>query len=145
MANERALGISFVCAAQTRPQLFGDQEAGTLLGLTNTLTLSGSSKDIAFNQEISDLLGPVRVARTSGQTGNRSGRLGVECSASAAPERRPRVDAVVPRSRPPRLASRVPRPGRRLVGRRRTVARSSRPRGQARESPPERQPSSTMV
>ena len=77
MANERALGISFIWAAQTRPQLsaiFGDQEARTLLGLTNTLILFGGSKDVAFNQEISDLLGPVRVARTSWQTGNRGGR-----------------------------------------------------------------------
>ncbi|WP_343990156.1 type IV secretory system conjugative DNA transfer family protein [Terrabacter terrae] len=77
MANERALGISFIWAAQTRPQLstiFGDQEARTLLGLTNNLILFGGSKDVAFNQEISDLLGPVRVARTSWQTGTRGGR-----------------------------------------------------------------------
>src|SRR3954464_11972680 len=77
MANERALGISYIWAAQTRPQLtaiFGDQEARTLLGLTNTLILFGGSKDVAFNQEISDLLGPVRVARTSWQSGQRGGR-----------------------------------------------------------------------
>jgi type IV secretion system protein VirD4 len=42
--------------------------------LTNNLILFGGSKDVAFNQEISDLLGPVRVARTSWQTGNRGGR-----------------------------------------------------------------------
>jgi type IV secretion system protein VirD4 len=77
MANERAMGISFIWAAQTRPQLsaiFGDQEARTLLGLTNNLVLFGGSKDVAFNQEISDLLGPVRVARTSWQTGQMGGR-----------------------------------------------------------------------
>ena len=45
-----------------------------MLGLTNTLVMFGGSKDVAFNQEISDLLGPVRVARTSWQTGHRGGR-----------------------------------------------------------------------
>jgi type IV secretion system protein VirD4 len=76
MANERALGISFIWAAQTRAQLtqiFGDHEARAVLGLTNTLIMFGGSKDVAFNQEISDLLGPVRVARTTWQTG-RTGR-----------------------------------------------------------------------
>ena len=76
MANERALGISFIWAAQTRAQLtqiFGDHEARAVLGLTNTLVMFGGSKDVAFNQEISDLLGPVRVARTTWQTG-RTGR-----------------------------------------------------------------------
>ena len=76
MANERALGISFIWAAQTGAQLtqiFGDHEARAVLGLTNTLVLFGGSKDVAFNQEISDLLGPVRVARTTWQTG-RTGR-----------------------------------------------------------------------
>lgn len=77
MANERALGLSFIWAAQTRPQLsaiFGDQEARTLLGLTNNLVLFGGSKDVAFNQEVSDLLGPVRVTRTSWQSGQMGGR-----------------------------------------------------------------------
>ena len=75
MANERALGISFIWAAQTRAQLtqiFGDHEARAVLGLTNTLVMFGGSKDVAFNQEISDLLGPVRVARTTWQTGRTS-------------------------------------------------------------------------
>ena len=78
MANERALGIAFIWAAQTRAQLtaiFGEQEARTLLGLTNTLVLFGGSKDVAFNQEISDLLGPVRIARTSYQGGKRGGQV----------------------------------------------------------------------
>uniref|UniRef100_UPI0025F79537 type IV secretory system conjugative DNA transfer family protein n=1 Tax=Lapillicoccus sp. TaxID=1909287 RepID=UPI0025F79537 len=77
MANERALGISFIWAAQTRPQLsaiLGEQEARTLLGLTNNLILFGGSKDVAFNQEISDLLGPVRISRTTWQTGRMGGR-----------------------------------------------------------------------
>ncbi|MEJ7831462.1 MAG: TraM recognition domain-containing protein [Nocardioides sp.] len=76
MANERALGLSFIYAAQTRAQLtsiFGEQEARALLGLTNVLVMFGGSKDVAFNQEISDLLGTTRVARTSWQSG-RGGR-----------------------------------------------------------------------
>lgn len=46
MANERGLGISFIWAAQAWPQLaaiFGDQEAPTLLGLTNNPILFGGS------------------------------------------------------------------------------------------------------
>lgn len=77
MANERALGISFMWAAQAWPQLsaiFGEQEARTLVGLTNNLIVFGGSKDVAFNQEISDLLGHVRVSRVGWQTGQMSGR-----------------------------------------------------------------------
>jgi type IV secretion system protein VirD4 len=77
MANERALGLSFIWAAQTRPQLtsiFGEHEARALLGLTNVLVMFGGSKDVQFNQEISDLLGTVRVARRSYQTGAMAGR-----------------------------------------------------------------------
>ncbi len=77
MANERALGISFIWAAQAwaqLPAIFGEPEARTLLGLTNNLIVFGGSKDAAFNQEISDLLGQVRVARTSWQTGPMRGR-----------------------------------------------------------------------
>jgi len=72
MANERALGVAFIWAAQTRAQLtqiFGEHQARAVLGLTNTLVMFGGSKDVAFNQEISDLLGPVRVARTTYQHG----------------------------------------------------------------------------
>ena len=77
MANERALGLSFIYAAQTRAQLtslFGEQESRALIALTNVLVLFGGSKDVAFNQEISDLLGVTRVARRSHQTGYRGGR-----------------------------------------------------------------------
>ena len=68
MANERALGLSFIYAAQTRAQLtslFGEHESRALLGLTNVLVMFGGSKDVAFNQEISDLLGTVRVGRVT--------------------------------------------------------------------------------
>ncbi len=77
MANERALGLSFIYAAQTWRQLasiFGEQEARALFGLTNVLVMFGGSKDVGFNKEISDLAGTVRVTRTSWQTGQRTGR-----------------------------------------------------------------------
>jgi type IV secretion system protein VirD4 len=77
MANERALGISFIYAAQTWRQLaaiFGDYQARALFGLTNVLVMFGGSKDGAFNQEISDLVGQVRVARRTWQTGAMAGR-----------------------------------------------------------------------
>jgi type IV secretion system protein VirD4 len=77
MANERALGIGFVYAAQTRAQLvaiFGETEARALIGLTNVLVMFGGSKDVHFNREISDLVGTVRIARTTWQTGGRGGR-----------------------------------------------------------------------
>jgi len=77
MANERALGLSFIYAAQTWRQLaavFGETEARALFGLTNTLCVFGGSKDGGFNQEVSDLLGQVRVTRRNWQTGLMSGR-----------------------------------------------------------------------
>jgi type IV secretion system protein VirD4 len=77
MANERALGISFIYAAQTWHQLaaiFGEHGARALFGLTNVLVMFGGSKDGAFNQEISDMVGQVRVARRTWQTGAMAGR-----------------------------------------------------------------------
>jgi type IV secretion system protein VirD4 len=77
MANERAHGLSFIYACQTRPQLtslLGEHESRALFGLTNVLVMFGGSKDVAFNQEISDLLGTVRIGRSSYQTGGHYGR-----------------------------------------------------------------------
>lgn len=77
MANERALGISFIYAAQTWRQLasiFGEHEARALFGLSNVLVIFGGSKDVAFNQEVSDLVGTTRVRRTSWQSGTGGGR-----------------------------------------------------------------------
>lgn len=77
MANERALGISFIYAAQTWRQLasvFGELEARALFGLSNVLVIFGGSKDVAFNQEVSDLVGTTRVRRTTWQTGRMGGR-----------------------------------------------------------------------
>ena len=76
MANERALGISIIYAAQTWRQLaalFGDTEARAIFGLTNILALFGGSKDVGFNKEVSDLVGTTRVARTTWQMGARRG------------------------------------------------------------------------
>ena len=76
MANERALGIAFVYATQTWRQLaaiFGEQDARALFSLTNVILVFGGSKDVAFNQEISDLVGQVRVARRTWQSGTMAG------------------------------------------------------------------------
>jgi len=77
MANERALGISFIYAAQTWRQLasiFGDTDARALFGLTNVLIMFGGSKDVGFNKEVSDLVGTTRVTRTTWQLGQTGGR-----------------------------------------------------------------------
>lgn len=66
MANERALGISFIYAAQTWRQMviaYGEDEARSLFGLTNNVVVFGGGKDIHFYREISDLLGTTRVSR----------------------------------------------------------------------------------
>jgi type IV secretion system protein VirD4 len=68
MANERALGLSFIYAAQTWRQLvvcYGEDEARTLFGLTNNVVIFGGGKDGLFYREISDLVGTTRVARTT--------------------------------------------------------------------------------
>ena len=72
MANERALGLSFIYAAQTWRQLvicYGEDEARTLFGLTNNVIVFGGGKDGLFYREISDLVGTTRVARTTYSTG----------------------------------------------------------------------------
>src|ERR687897_3039112 len=77
MANERALGIAFIWAAQTWRQLaarFGEPNARALLALSNVLVVFGGSNDHAFNQELSLLTGRTRVARSSWQTAGRGGR-----------------------------------------------------------------------
>jgi type IV secretion system protein VirD4 len=77
MANERALGISFMWAAQAWPQLaaiFGEQEARTLVGLTNNLIVFGGSKDVAFNRR-SPTCSARSASHASGwQTGQMGGR-----------------------------------------------------------------------
>ena len=68
MANERALGLSFIYAAQTWRQLvicYGEDEARAMFGLTNNLVVFGGGKDSEFYQEISTLIGTTRVSRRS--------------------------------------------------------------------------------
>jgi hypothetical protein len=66
MANERALGLSFIYASQTWKQMvvsYGEDEARSLFGLTNNLVIFGGGKDIHFYKEISELIDDVRISR----------------------------------------------------------------------------------
>jgi len=78
MANERALGLSFLYAAQTWRQLvicYGEDEARALFGLTNNIVVFGGGKDVHFAREVSDLVGTTRIARTTYNRGRgHSGR-----------------------------------------------------------------------
>lgn len=68
MANERALGLSFILAAQTWRQLvvcYGEEGARTIYGLSNNAVIFGGGKDIAFYKELSDLIGPTTHLRGS--------------------------------------------------------------------------------
>lgn len=79
MANERALGLSFILAAQTWRQLvvsYGEDEARTIHGLSNNLVVFGGGKDIRFYQELSDLIGSTTETATRYSTSGR-GWLGV--------------------------------------------------------------------
>jgi type IV secretion system protein VirD4 len=72
MANERAIGLSFLYAAQTWRQLvicYGEDEARALFGLTNNIIVFGGGKDGHFYREISELMGTARVARTTYSSG----------------------------------------------------------------------------
>lgn len=67
MANERALGLAFVIAAQTWRQFvvcYGEDEARTIYGLSNNLVVFGGGKDIRFYQELSDLIGSTNHTET---------------------------------------------------------------------------------
>jgi type IV secretory pathway TraG/TraD family ATPase VirD4 len=66
MANERALGLSFIYATQTWRQMvvaYGEDEARSLFGLTNNLIVFGGGKDVHFAREVSDLIGATRIWR----------------------------------------------------------------------------------
>jgi hypothetical protein len=82
MANERALGLSFIYAAQTWKQMvvsYGEDEARSLFGLTNNLVIFGGGKDIHFYRELSELLDDVRISRqtvTDGPGGVGTSRSG---------------------------------------------------------------------
>src|SRR3712207_3810644 len=82
MANERALGLSFIYAAQTWKQMvvsYGEDEARSLFGLTNNLVVFGGGKDVHFYRELSELLDDVRISRqtvTDGPGGVGTSRSG---------------------------------------------------------------------
>ena len=82
MANERALGLSFIYASQTWKQMvvsYGEDEARSLFGLTNNLVIFGGGKDIHFYKELSDLIDDVRISRqtiTDGPGGTGTSRSG---------------------------------------------------------------------
>ncbi|WP_375502682.1 type IV secretory system conjugative DNA transfer family protein [uncultured Jatrophihabitans sp.] len=66
MANERALGLSFIYASQTWKQMvvaYGEDEALSLFGLTNNLVIFGGGKDVQFYRELSELIDDVRISR----------------------------------------------------------------------------------
>lgn len=97
MANERALGITFLYGTQTWRQMvvcYGEDEARSLLGLTNNLVIWGGGKDITFYKEMSDLLGTTRVARQSVSDG--PGGIGVNRSAEDTPILRPEQLRLIP-------------------------------------------------
>lgn len=76
MANERALGIAFLWAAQTWQQLvaaLGETEARALAGLTNVVVVFGGSTDTTFNQQLAELTGHTRVSRSSWTGTSRTG------------------------------------------------------------------------
>lgn len=67
LANERALGLSFILAAQTWRQFvvcYGADEALTIYGLANNLVVFGGGKDVRFYQELADLIGPTNHTET---------------------------------------------------------------------------------
>jgi hypothetical protein len=82
MANERALGLSFIYASQTWRQMvvcYGEDEARSIFGLTNNLVIYGGGKDIHFYREMSELIDDVRTSRqtvTDGPGGMGTSRAG---------------------------------------------------------------------
>ena len=120
MANERALGLSFIYAAQTWRQLvicYGQDEARALFGLTNIITLFGGGKDGAFNREMSELIGTTRVTRTTYTHGPARMSTGTSHTATDEPILRPEE---IP------AAARTARPHR--GGERQTIDRAPDPR-----------------
>ncbi len=76
MANERALGITFIYASQTWRQLvvqYGEDTAWVLFGLTNVAVAFGRGKDMRLYEELSSLIGPRWAERRSHSTNGWSG------------------------------------------------------------------------
>ncbi len=90
MANERALGLSFIYAAQTWKQMvvaYGEDEARSVFGLTNNLVIFGGGKDVHFYTEISQLIDDVRISRQTINDG--PGGIGTSQSGEDVPVLRP--------------------------------------------------------
>ncbi|MCE0536107.1 TraM recognition domain-containing protein [Kineosporia rhizophila] len=97
MANERALGLSFIYASQTWRQLvvsYGEDEARSLFGLTNVLVIFGGGKDYAFNREVSDLVGTTRISRQTLTDG--PGGVGTSHAGEDVPVLRPEQIRTLP-------------------------------------------------
>jgi type IV secretory pathway TraG/TraD family ATPase VirD4 len=97
MANERALGLSFIYAAQTWRQMlvcYGEDEARSLFGLTNTIIVFGGGKDAHFYKEISDLLGTTRISRQTFTDG--PGGMGTSQAGEDVPVLRPEQIRLLP-------------------------------------------------
>ncbi|MGN6606496.1 MAG: type IV secretory system conjugative DNA transfer family protein [Jatrophihabitans sp.] len=109
MANERALGLTFLYAAQTWRQMvvaYGEDEARALLGLTNNLVIFGGGKDIQFYKEMSELIGTTRVTRRSVSDG--PGGIGTNRSGEDTPVLRPEQLRLLPERRVLVLADNAP-------------------------------------
>ena len=97
MANERALGLSFLYASQTWRQMvvcYGEDEARSLFGLTNNIIIFGGGKDIHFYKEVSDLLGTARIARQTLTDG--PGGMGTSLAVEDVPILRPEQIRLLP-------------------------------------------------
>ncbi|MCM0621929.1 type IV secretory system conjugative DNA transfer family protein [Nocardioides bruguierae] len=104
LANERALGVCFIVAAQTWRQLtatLGEHGARSLLGLANNLVVFGGGKDGRFYQDVSDLVGQSwhRETRYSAK-----GRWSPAVDRSWGDVRRPTIEAAGIRRLPERRA-----------------------------------------
>jgi type IV secretion system protein VirD4 len=90
MANERALGLSFLYACQTWRQLvicYGEDEAKALFALSNNIIVFGGGKDGQFYRELSELIGTTRIARTTYTRGH--GTFGRSTAGEDVPILRP--------------------------------------------------------
>jgi type IV secretion system protein VirD4 len=138
LANERALGVSFILAAQTWRQFvvcYGVDTARTILGLSNNLVIFGGGKDIAFYRELSALLGSTTQIQHhhAGGTGLTSG-LGVGAMGAGrgggtwSPQRVPVMEPAELRTLPPGRALVVPDSSLPLVARLRSCIAGRRGR-----------------
>jgi type IV secretion system protein VirD4 len=97
MANDRALGICYLLATQTRAQLddtFGPKEARAIVALANVQVTFGGSTDPEFNKQIAELAGTARVPRETWST--RGGGGGSQISGEDMPVIKPDEVRLIP-------------------------------------------------